>query len=897
MAVTPYLPTTAETVADLEHLHPGLAARADDDDRLAAALVRIVDVSRSLTTSIRRDPDVLAEVADGDAFRTERDLDDYLAGWQIARTAAADPTTELRRFKRRELLRIVARDLLGIADLPTVGRELASLADATLIAATELVEPTVPFAVIGMGKLGGHELNYSSDIDVIFVHEGDTGPAVSAARRLISLLASPAPEGMVWRVDADLRPEGKTGVLSRTPESCRVYYESWGEPWERQALLKARYCAGDRDVARAFFDAVLPSVWTTRLRPDAVDHIRHLKDRAEGLAQARTDRDLKRGPGGIRDVEFAVQLLQLVHGGADPTLRSPNTINAIRALVRAGHLDQRDGDHFIVAYRYLRTVEHRIQLRDERQTQELPAGDAELDWLARVMGHHDGPQVSASDAFLVQLERYRTSVRTIHQRVFRRPTITALLASPAIEAGIADRLASLGFREPDRGAELLERVSGGHTTGARLLRELTPLLLDALAESTEPDLGLLRLTWIIDGPARRDRILAAFRESPELIGRTCRLLGSSAVVAGALRADPDLVDVLGGEPAPTDPALAEELTSALTDLDDTAPALTVVRREQTRLAAATLLDGLSTPAVGTSLTALAQATMEAGLALVADDALLAVIGVGRFGTHDLSFHSDLDVIIVADPTDDEAVRGAERAAQRLVSSFNDQRGGGRLWEVDARLRPEGANGRMAPSLAACERYYTERAQLWEFQALTRARPVAGDAAIAARFMALVEPLVYRPDFGDDDLDEFRHMKHRIETERRPAGPTGATHLKLGPGGLIDVEFAVQLLQLRHGHALPQLRGISPTAALPLLAGAGLVTTTQADDLAAAYRFCERLRNIRHLHRAREPDVFPDDPDDAESFAALCGFESADDLTTTHQRLTEAARAAVDDIVG
>ncbi len=895
MALPPLFESTETTVADLLDRHESLAERAAADGVLHDALIRLADASRSITAAIRSNPDAASLIADDDRFRVERDPAQYLAARADSFADEGADDSALRRFKRREFARIAARDLLGLADLPTVGRELSGLADAVIAGGLQLADAGDGFAVIGMGKLGGNELNYSSDIDVIFVHEGDATAAIATARRFIKAVGASTADGMAWRVDADLRPEGSSGVLSRSVDSCQTYYEQRAEAWERQAMLKARWCGGDRAVATAFFDAVMPTVWTTRPRPDGIRYIRTLKDRAEGLLKVRAERDLKRGPGGIRDVEFAVQLLQLVHGGRDPAVRATNTFDALHQLVRAGHLEIRDADHLGVALKYLRTVEHRIQLRDERQTHDLPTSPADLDWLARVMGHTGDGHMTATDQFQAQLERHRSSVRTIHQRVFRRPTITAMLeARPVDEEGPAAHLGHLGFHEPERGAELLERISGGHTPGARLLRELTPLILDSLAESTEPDLGLLRLSWLLDGPSRRDRVLTSFRESPTLIARTCRLLGSSAVIAGALRSDPSLVDMLAADiEAPDDTVIAAEVRAAFVDLDDVSPALAVIRREQTRLAAAALLDGVGPRQIGPALSRLADLSLDAAITCLSPEVPLAVIGLGRLGTSDLSFSSDLDVIVVSDPQPGDDGAANERAVQRLVSSFDDTRGGGRLWEVDSRLRPEGANGRMAPSLTNCARYYETRAQMWEFQALLRARAVAGDATVAQRFLDLVTPHVYRPGgLGSDGRDELIRIKRRIDTERRPPGPAGRQHLKLGPGGLVDVEFAVQLLQLEHGHGHPELRGLGPVAALPLLAELGLVSEQGAGDMARAYELCEHLRNVRHLQRSREADVWPDDPVDAEAFASLAGYGAAADLEAeAGETLTASATAA------
>jgi glutamate-ammonia-ligase adenylyltransferase len=353
--------------------HPDLADRLASDRRFVAALVALIDASRSLSEAVIADASLLSPLDDPDALAAECPLERYTAGaLRAVEDDDADPGRGLRRWKRRQLLRIAVRDLLGLADLPAVGRELASLAEGCLQAALSLTDggDDARVAVIGMGKLGGRELNYSSDVDVLFVHEGGSGAAGRAARGLLTTMARPTPHGIVFRTDADLRPEGRAGPLTRSLDAYRAYWEKWASTWEFQALIKARPVAGDADLGRAFIEAAGPHVWPDRLDPDAVREVRMMKARAEEEVSKRglTDREIKRGRGGLRDIEFAVQLLQLVHGRHDPGIRSPNTLEALEQLGAAGYVDVSQVRTLDAAYRFLRTVEHRLQLADEARS-------------------------------------------------------------------------------------------------------------------------------------------------------------------------------------------------------------------------------------------------------------------------------------------------------------------------------------------------------------------------------------------------------------------------------------------------------------------------------------------------------------------------------------------------
>ncbi|MEA2685770.1 MAG: [glutamine synthetase] adenylyltransferase / [glutamine synthetase]-adenylyl-L-tyrosine, partial [Actinomycetota bacterium] len=461
----------------LSEVVPGVQARLAADPKLRDAVFAVTGASRSLTELLVSEPAALEVLADLD---TRPVLDDEEDG-------------DLRRWKRLELLRIAARDLTGRDDLPIVGRALAQLADEVFQVAATRAGADPGLAVIGMGKLGGRELNYSSDVDIMFV--GDPRGHDRTARAILDTVRT------CFRVDVDLRPEGRDGPLVRTLESYEAYWERWAHTWEFQALLKARPVAGDAALGAAFHERACARVWERPFTLDDLRAIRSMKARSEEELAKRglTDREVKRGRGGIRDIEFSVQLLQLVHGRADPELRSPTTLEALAEMGAHGYIDPSDARALDAAYRLLRTVEHRLQLVHEQQVHTLPApGDhAGRDRLARVMGYRDTPEATAGDLLDGFLRRQQAAVRSIHKHLFFRPLLDALTATGGAslmsDEAVATRLEAFGFTEANRTRLALRELTKGLTRSSRLMQQMLPLLLGWLSESPNPDLGLLGL--------------------------------------------------------------------------------------------------------------------------------------------------------------------------------------------------------------------------------------------------------------------------------------------------------------------------------------------------------------------------------------------------------------------
>jgi [glutamine synthetase] adenylyltransferase / [glutamine synthetase]-adenylyl-L-tyrosine phosphorylase len=883
--------------------HPWLVEEVESDELLRDAVIALITASRSLFVALERDP-VAVTMLRSAAVHSKRDY----ASESISLLASDDPPRVLRRWKRQQIVRIAGRDLLGLADLREVGAELSALAQSCLQVAVEFVQPTVALSVIGMGKLGGGELNYSSDVDVVFVHAGDQADAERAARAVLAFMTRPTPEGIVFRTDVDLRPEGRSGALSRTVDAFTAYWQRWAQHWELQALIKAHPVAGEFAVGQAFMAAAEPFVWPDVLDPDAVREVRAMKHRTEGLLRQRgvSDRELKRGPGGIRDIEFAIQLLQLVHGRHDPSVRSRSTLNALEQLAIGGYVTTRDARALDAAYNWLRTVEHRLQLVDEQQTHTLPTDGAALMHVARVLGFRDRADVSAVEAFEATHHAQQTAVRAIHEKLFFAPLLDTLAgAGPLSAAAAEERLTAFGFRDIEQTRAALHELTAGLTRRSRVMQHLLPVLLGWLSAAPDPDLGLLQLRRLTEGYTRSSTVARRFRETPVAAERACRILGSSRVLGLALHRQPDFLDVLADDDALASESSHDALIDEAVDTldwreDDTARRNGLrrfKRRHVLRVGARDLLGFGDLTTVEGELSDIADASVEAALQSLEPDLPFAVIGLGRLGGRELSYASDIDVLFVYEGSGARAFDRAEQIATRLVRAIGETTAEGQTFRVDTRLRPEGKQGMLARSLAGYESYWNERAQVWEFQTLTRARFVAGDTSLGARFVEAATTFVYRDPFADEWRREIRRMKARIERERIPPGEDPRFHLKLGRGSLSDVEFTVQLGQLTHGGGSPLVRTPSTRAALDALVALGSISPEDAERLVDAYVLCERARNYRYLLTGTSGDSLPIDGEEATHLARMLGYvhRPQQALRDEYRRVTRRARDVVERI--
>ncbi len=689
------------------------------------------------------------------------------------------------------------------------------------------------------------------------------------------------------------------------------------QTWEFQALLKARPAAGNLEIGSAFAWEAAKRVWGRPLGSDDLRALRAMKARAEQTVARHglTQREIKLGRGGIRDIEFAVQLLQLVHGREDEALRAPGTLSALAALASGGYVANADAEGLASAYRFLRAVEHRLQLFEDRQVHAVPASAPSRAHLARVLGYRDGPSASALARFDADLAHHQTTARTIHERLFFRPLLEAFSAGrpgggtserasgapgppgPGVlgPVAVSERLAAFGFSDATRTRDAVVELTQGFSRTSRLMHAMVPLLLDWLSESPDPDLGLLGLRRLATGLHRRSQLSTLFRESPEAARQLCLLLGTSPLFAVGYERHPDQLGLLGegpGAPPGRDAMTRRAIESMVwrPKAEWWRGLAAVQRGEMLRAQARDVLGRTDVHETAKSLTGLAEAVVEVALGAVAaspgsPDAPvegIAVVAMGRFGGAELAYGSDLDVLLVFDDAQLDAEE-AEPLAESFLKLMNGQTPVQRLYDLDLSLRPEGRKGSLARSLKAFEGYYDRWAQVWERQALTRGRVVAGDPVVGSRFAEIARHFVWDKGLSEDDAREIRRMKARVERERVPAGEDPQFHLKLGPGSLSDVEWTVQLLQLRTG-----VRAEGTLEALGALTSAGALGTDDANVLAEAYRFCEATRNRLYLVRGRPGDSLPPPGHHLTVLARSLGM-TAPDLRDQYRRLTRRAR--------
>ncbi|GGS20256.1 MULTISPECIES: bifunctional [glutamine synthetase] adenylyltransferase/[glutamine synthetase]-adenylyl-L-tyrosine phosphorylase [Streptomyces] len=871
------------------------------------------------------------------------DLHPGVAEFEQGLADAVDPDS-LRVAYRRCLLTLAARDVCGTTGLAQTAAELADLATATLRAALAIARTAAPedaaqcrLAVVAMGKCGGRELNYISDVDVIFVGEARDGvdetKAMQAATRLAAhmmrICSDTTVEGTIWEVDANLRPEGRNGPLVRTLSSHLAYYQRWAKTWEFQALLKARAVAGDPELGAEYVDAVSPLVWGAADRENFVPDVQKMRRRVvDNIPADRIERELKLGPGGLRDVEFAVQLLQLVHGRSDASLHSGSTLEALRALAEGGYVGRADAAQLDEAYRFLRSMEHRIQLYRLRRTHLVPEDEADLRRLGRSLGMRTDPVAELNKAW----KRHASVVRRLHEKIFYRPLLDAVAQLAPGESRLsakaaAIRLEALGYADPAAALRHLEALSSGVTRKAAIQRTLLPVLLGWFADSADPDAGLLGFRKVSDALGKTPWYLRLLRDEGAAAENLARVLSAGRLAPDLLMRAPEAVAILGdpeGLKPRTREHLEQEVLAAVGRAGDAESAVAVVRgvrrRELFRTTAADLIGSYGTedsPAeqdhgalvdrVGSAVTDLNAATIAGALrAAVRErwgDTLptrFAVIGMGRFGGHELSYGSDADVLFVHQPREGVSDEEAGRAANAVVGEMR------RLLQlptadppllIDADLRPEGRTGPMVRTLKSYEAYYRRWSLVWESQALLRAEHMAGDAELGRAFAELVDPLRYPMEgLGEDAVREIRRLKARMESERMPRGADPTLHAKLGRGGLSDVEWTVQLIQMQHGWAEPGLRTTRTREALAAACAAGLIPAEEAQTLDEAWVLAARVRNAVMLVRGRPGDTFPSDARELAAVGRYLGYEPGHvgDMLDDYRRITRRARAVVEE---
>lgn len=891
----------------LAETEPKLVAKLLKSETAATRLLAVVGASDALADQLLKRP---------------AECQVFLKPTALPRTSELDSTdrTTLRIDYRRRLLQIVDWDLQHVfsESFEPVSKALSDLATTALasgmvVASKELIaearispeqKAEARLSIIAMGKCGAGELNYLSDVDVIYVSNSD-GDALATSTKIAARLAlvidEAASEPGLWQVDPNLRPEGKDGALVRTVDSHVSYYQKWAHAWEFQALLKARFVAGDEEVGNDYIARVKPLIWSRTNRSEIVESARNLRRRVlEHIPALEQERQIKLGRGGLRDVEFTAQLLQLVHGVTDESLRVMGTLEALNALAEAGLLARSDRDQFASAYRTLRSMEHRTQLLKLRRTHLLPTEDRELRRIARSLN-------SAWDVnVLEQLwSKTRAEVAALHDTVFYRPLLAATAALTPGEIAlsseeISNRLTALGFKDTKGAMEHIRAISSGLSRRAIIQRTLLPVLIRYMAEGTAPDRALVTFRRLSETLGESHWFLKMLRDSSGAAERLMTTLSLSAYACRLLEHIPESSSWFSdGENLI--PALEAEIKTEMLSLvtrgqgkaEVVAGLKQIRRRETLRTSIASVLGFVDQKAVGESLSAvtdsyiaamLAHCQLEAGVELD-----ICVVAMGRLGGRELGFGSDADVMLVYQGDSEQIQKPAEQVTAALIDKLRDPV---LNFELDLDLRPEGKNGPRIKSIEAFDGYYRKWAETWEFQALTRARTITGSTDLQRAFTELINPYRFPPAISAKQLQDIRRIKARVESERLPQGADPARHLKLGRGSISDVEWLVQLLQLRFANQHPELQNCGTLETLDSLAALSLISEKDASKLALAWLLASRIRNGIVLGQDRPSDSLPVERGQLEAVARVIGYRpgSALELEETYLGTTRKARA-------
>ncbi|ORI16894.1 bifunctional glutamine-synthetase adenylyltransferase/deadenyltransferase [Rhodococcus sp. 1163] len=851
-----------------------------------------------------------------------------------------DAVVALRKTYRDQVMVLAAADLAAtvenepVVPYQLVGNQLSDMADAALTAALAVAVATVcpddpmptRLAVIAMGKCGARELNYVSDVDVVFVAE----PADAVSSRIAGEMMRIGSSAF-FEVDAALRPEGKRGELVRTLDSHVAYYKRWAKTWEFQALLKARPMTGNLELGHSYVAALNPMVWLASQREDFVPEVRAMRRRVEEMVPPELrEREIKLGRGSLRDVEFAVQLLQLVHGRTDETLRVLGTVDALVALSDGGYVGRDDAANLTASYEFLRLLEHRLQLQRMKRTHTLPPPDDEeaLRWLARAAHMRPDGNRDALGVLTAEIKRNALRIRRLHAKLFYRPLLDSVVRfdSDTVrltpEAAVR-QLSALGFAAPQNAIGHLRALVGSGSRRGQIQAVLLPTLLEWLADTPDSDAGLLNYRRLCEATTDQTWFLRILRDEGAVAQRLMIVLGSSAYVPDLLIKAPEVIRLFAD--GPTGPRLLDvepeetyrAILSSSGRYDDPVRAIDAARalrrHELARVASADILGMLDVPQVCTALSSVWAAVINAALAAAIRaseaergepaPASLAVIGMGRLGGGELGYGSDADVLFVCEPVegsdDSVAVKWANSIADRIRKLLGAPSTDPPL-EVDTGLRPEGRNGPVVRTLASYKAYYAQWAQAWEVQALLRAHQVAGDQDLGIKFLLMVDKIRY-PEGGvsQESVREIRRIKARIDSERLPKGADPATHTKLGRGGLADIEWTVQLIQLRHAHNVPSLHNTSTLQTLDAIGAAELMSETDVELLREAWILATKARNALVLVRGKPTDQLPAPGHVLSAVAKVAGWKNADagEFLDNYLRVTRRAKAVVERTFG
>lgn len=832
-----------------------------------AALLHLLAVSNICGMRLTRNPETLLWLARPEVSVSSRAHTEMLTELRaLAGDCSADKGfAALRFWKGREMTRVAVRELAAVAPLEETTGELSQIAEICLRRVfnfwdVELRQrygsPKAEFAILALGKLGGSELNHSSDVDLLFLYseEGQLTPHISyhqffnrLGNKILETFSTPDPAGLLFRVDLRLRPEGSAGPLARSLESMENYYAGFGETWERIALIKARGIAGSRELAYDFQRLHQPFIYPKSITPDLLEEVGNIKHRIERdvVGPEKLERDVKLGRGGIRDIEFIVQTLQLIHGARNPFLQETSMLKALRALRELDLLPRDEVLALDNAYRFLRRVEHRLQIEAEQQTHTVPEETESLSRLARSL------RFSSTSEFTAALRNRMGSVRPIFQRI-----VSERRAEPA---GITVEF----FKDSKRAEKALSELERGSTSfhvatrTRQIFHRLRPVLLNWMAKAADPDAALNQFLRFVESYGLRSLLFELLVTNPKLLELLVKGFDASRFAGDLLIRRPQLLEDITRDPAFDQPRSLPEHLSRLESLGISANDLDPVRAYRQRQLVRIILReivGLAAPAVvSDELSDLAEACLVFTARLVADEQLT-IVALGKFGGREIGYGADLDVVFVGEDN---------RAAQNLISVMMLSTAEGNIWALDARLRPEGENGPLVCPLQTYQSYYESRAQLWEMQALSRARGIVGP--LTHEFVELAKVARRR---GGEDPELFAKIDSMLERIRRERGSrSDFLDLKTGCGGIIEAEFLVQALQMRENVWQPNW-----TSALDGLCRRSLFNDAEARRLRQSYQLLRRCESALRRYENKAISSLPADQDEQRKLGVRLGYD-------------------------
>jgi glutamate-ammonia-ligase adenylyltransferase len=950
-----------------------LATLFERDREALPILLQIFSTSQFFSDLLITDAEAydLLRMTEGQAVARETIVRE-LAGEVAALADERLVMTALRRFKRRELLRICFGDVIRSQRIDIVTRQISYVADAVVEAAVRSARKNlelkrgVPrgrdgsiarFVVLALGKLGGTELNYSSDIDLIFLydHDGQTdGPkSVSnqefferLARDVVRLLAEPTPLGVAYRVDLRLRPQGNTGAVISSIDAALHYYDVLGRTWERQAFVKARPAAGDLDLGQQFLAQLEPWIYRRYLSRADISGIRALKRRIEQRTQSEGAElaDVKTGHGGIRDIEFVIQFLQLLNGGDMPQVRTQNTLDAIARLETAGCLTNQERSILEDNYNTLRKIEHRLQIMFDLQTHRLPKAPDELRRLAIRMGYSDAADKPALEAFQADYKRITELNRKILDHLlhdafsgdeYTEPEVDLVLDPEPPPQSIERVLSKYRFKDVAGAYQNLmalaeEKIPFLSTRRCRhFLASIAPRLLAAISETADPDATLVNLSKVSDSLGGKGVLWELFSFNPPSLSLYVELCATSPFLCDILTGNPGMIDELLDSLLLDKLPTLEQLRRELAELSRAAESLEPILHsfksaQQLRVGVRDVLGKEQIQSINGALSGIAQACVERIAAseyekliakfgepmVAAGDEMgrpaeFVIVALGKFGGRELNYHSDLDLIFVYEA--DGATFHARRSrrsgetttnqhffselAQRIVKMAGHLGPYGRLYEIDPRLRPTGRSGRLATSFAEFARYFAEgEGQLWERQSLTRARLIFGSETAGSAAMETISAAAYDPPWRPEYAEDIRRMRLRLEETASKA------NLKRGPGGVVDIEFLVQMLLLKHGREQPSIRQPNTIDAIAALHSAGLLSRNDFEYFTTSYQVLRSIQGRLRLMNMTALNDLPSNPVELDKLARLIGYPDRETLLADCQRLQIENRRRFDQFV-